>query len=152
MTMNSDVAGGYASLQDPYWTGGDYVCFADHRSADVRLWALERLEELGLEIPDEILRRRLGDPEEFVAIQAAVLAGRLGITSLTEALLARLERAEDAVGAACAESLARLGDQRVLDLIRRRKHLPVEDRNPRVWLALSMRKDLEAAGILREAF
>ncbi len=152
MIMTSDVAGGYPSLQDPYWTDGDYVRFADHRSTAVRLWALERLDELGLEIPDKILRRRLDDPDEFVAIQAAVLAGRLGMASLTDALLARLERAEDAVGAACAESLARLGDPRVVELIRRRKHIPVEDRNPRVWLALSMRKDPEAAGILREAF
>ncbi|MEK7220984.1 MAG: HEAT repeat domain-containing protein, partial [candidate division NC10 bacterium] len=150
--MASNGAGGFSSLHDPYWTGGDYVRFAEHGSADVRLWTLERLEELGLKIPGETLRRRLDDPEESVALLAAVLAGRLGMTSLTDALLARLERAEDAVGAACAESLARLGDPRVLDLIRRRKHLPVEDRNPRVWLALSMRKDSEAAGILREAF
>jgi tetratricopeptide (TPR) repeat protein/HEAT repeat protein len=150
--MASITVGGFSSLPDPYWTGGDYVRFAEHGSADVRLWTLERLEELGLKIPGETLRRRLDDPEESVALLAALLAGRLGMTSLTDALLARLERAEDAVGAACAESLARLGDPRVLDLIRRRKHLPVEDRNPRVWLALSMRKDSEAAGILREAF
>ncbi|MBI2456961.1 MAG: hypothetical protein HYV46_12620 [candidate division NC10 bacterium] len=164
--MASNGAGGFSSLHDPYWTGGDYVRFAEHGSADVRLWALERLEELGLEIPDETLRRRLDDPEESVALLAAVLAGRLEVASLADALLARLERvasladallarlerAEDAVGAACAESLARLGDPRILDLIRRRNHLPVEDRNPRVWLALSILTGPEAAAILREAF
>ncbi|MBI2164164.1 MAG: hypothetical protein HYU32_08580, partial [candidate division NC10 bacterium] len=150
--MASNGAGGFSSLHDPYWTGGDYVRFAEHGSADVRLWALERLEELGLEIPDETLRRRLDDPEESVALLAAVLAGRLEVASLADALLARLERAEDAAGAACAESLARLGDPRILDLIRRRDHLPVEDRNPRVWLALSILTGPEAAGILREAF
>ncbi|MBI2562727.1 MAG: hypothetical protein HYW08_10150, partial [candidate division NC10 bacterium] len=150
--MASNGAGGFSSLHDPYWTGGDYVRFAEHGSADVRLWALERLEELGLEIPDETLRRRLDDPEESVALLAAVLAGRLEMASLTDALLARLERAEDAAGAACAESLARLGDPRILDLIRRRNHLPVEDRNPRVWLALSILTGPEAAEILREAF
>lgn len=150
--MASNVAGGFSSLHDPCWTREDYLRFVDHHSADVRLWALERLDELGLETPDETLRRRLDDPEELVAILAAVLAGRLEVPSLTDALLGRLERAEDAVGAACAESLARLGDQRVLDRIRRRNHLPVEGRNPRVWLALSLRPGPEAAGILREAF
>ncbi|MBI3120668.1 MAG: SEC-C domain-containing protein [candidate division NC10 bacterium] len=150
--MASNVADEFPSFHAPYWTVGDYVRFADHPSADVRLWALERLEELGLEIPDETLRRRLDDPEESVALLAAVLAGRLEVASLADALLARLERAEDAAGAACAESLARLGDPRILDLIRRRNHLPVEDRNPRVWLALSILTGPEAAGILREAF
>ncbi len=150
--MISDADGALSSLHDPYWTAEDYVRFTVHHSAEIRLWALERLDELGLEIPDDTLRRSLDDPEEFVATLAALLAGRLEVPSLADALLARLERAEDAVGAACAESLARLGDQRVLDLIRRRNHLPVEDRNPRIWLALSLRPGPEAAGILREAF
>jgi|GEM_PF-967337 len=150
--MACDTSRGFHSLPDPYWTAADYTRFADHPSADVRLWALERLDELGLEIPEEILRRRLEDADLPVATTAVELVGRLEVTSLADVLHARLERAEDAIGSACAASLARLGDPRVLDLIRRRKHLPVEDRDPRVWLALSILPGPEAAGILREAF
>ncbi len=150
--MPSNIAGGFSSLHDPYWNAEDYVRCVDHPSPDVRQWALERLEELGLEIPEEILRRRLDDPAEPVAHLTALLAGRLEATSLTDALLARLERAEDAVGAACAESLARLGDQRIVSLIRRRSHLPVEGRHPRIWWALSELKGSEAQDLLLEAF
>ncbi len=117
--MASDPAVGFLSLSDPYWTIGDYARFADHPSADVRLWALGRLDELGPEIPEEILRRSLEDVDLPVATTAAELVGRLEVTSLADVLHARLERAEDAVGAACAASLARLGDQRVVNLIRR---------------------------------
>jgi tetratricopeptide (TPR) repeat protein len=150
--MASDATGGFPSLPDPYWTTGDYVRFADHPSADVRLWALGRLDELGLEIPDQTLRRRLEDVDIPVASTAADLVGRLEVTSLADVLYARLKRAEDAIGSACAASLARLGDQRVVNLIRQRSHLPVESRDPRIWLALSELKDPEAQGLLLEAF
>ena len=150
--MASNTAGGFPSLPDPYWTVGDYARFADHPSADVRLWALERLDEFGLEITDEILRRRLEDADLPVATTAAELVGRLEVTSLADVLHARLERAEDAVGSACAASLARLGDQRVVNLIRRRSHLRVESRDPRIWLALSELNGPEAQAILLEAF
>ena len=150
--MASDAAVGFHSLSDPYWTAGDYARFADLPSADVRLWALGRLDELGLEIPDEILRRRLEDADLAVATTAAELVGRLEVTSLADVLHARLERAEDAIGSACAASLARLGDRRVVNLIRRRSHLPVESRDPRIWLALSELNGPEAQAILLEAF
>ncbi len=150
--MASDPAVGFLSLSDPYWTIGDYARFADHPSADVRLWALGRLDELGLEIPEEILRRRLEDVDLPVATTAAELVGRLEVTSLADVLHARLERAEDAVGAACAASLARLGDQRVVNLIRRQSHLPVESRDPRIWLALSELNGPEAQDSLLQAF
>src|SRR5574342_336383 len=110
--MVSDAADEFLSLPDPYWTAGDYTRFADHPSADVRLWALGRLDELGLEIPHQILRRRLEDADLPVATTAAEFVGRLQVTSLADVLHARLERAEDALGSACAASLARLGDQR----------------------------------------
>jgi tetratricopeptide (TPR) repeat protein len=116
------------------------------------VWALERLDELGLEVPEEILRRRLDDSEKSVALLAANLVGRLEVATLADPLLARLDRGEDAIGAACAESLARLRDRRVLDPIRRRNHLPVEARDPRIWLALSELKGPEATGILLDAF
>lgn len=150
--MASDPAVGFLSLSDPYWTIGDYARFADHPSADVRLWALGRLDELGLEIPEEILRRRLEDVDLPVATTAAELVGRLEVTSLADVLHARLERAEDAVGAACAASLARLGDQRIVNLIRRQSHLPVESRDPRIWLALSELNGPEAQDSLLQAF
>ncbi len=150
--MTSNTAGGFPSLPDPYWTVGDYARFADHPSADVRLWALGRLDELGLEIPDQTLRRRLEDADLPVATTAAELVGRLEVTSLADVLHARLERAEDAIGSACAASLARLGDQRVVNLIRRRSHLRVESRDPRIWLALSELNGPEAQAILLEAF
>jgi tetratricopeptide (TPR) repeat protein/HEAT repeat protein len=150
--MASDTSGGFHSLPDPYWTAGDYVRFADHPSADVRLWALGRLAELGLEIPDQTLRRRLEDADLTVATTAAELVGRLEVTSLADVLHARLERAEDAIGSACAASLARLGDRRVVNLIRQRSHLPLENRDPRIWLALAELKGPEAQEMLLQTF
>ena len=150
--MTSSIAGGFASLPDPYWSVEDYVRFADHPSAEVRLWGLEHLDELGLEIPVETLRRRLQDVDLSVATKAAALVGQLEVTSLADVLHARLERAEDAVGAACAGSLALLGDPRVVKLIRQRSHLPVESRDPRIWVALSDLKGPEAQGLLLAAF
>ena len=73
--MTSDTAGGFSSPYDPYWTAEDYVRFTNHRSADVRLWALERLEELGLEISGQILRRLLDDVSRRRAAHGRGLLG-----------------------------------------------------------------------------
>jgi hypothetical protein len=150
--MASNAAGGFSSLHDPYWTAGDYARFADHPSAGVRLWALERIEDLDVQVPAQTLRRRLDDADDAVAEMAAGLIGQRRMTELADVLLARLDRAEDGVGAACAQALAALGDRRVLGMIRRRsQHDPVA-RDPRIWLALSTLKGAEAADLLRQAF
>lgn len=150
--MTSNLPAGFSSLKDPCFSAAEYLRFADHRSPDVRLWALDRLEELGLDLPEETFRRLLKDGDQTVAVTAAELAGRRKLSALADALLARLEAAEDVVGAACAQSLAELGDRRVVAAIARRSHLAPEERGPAIWLALSTMKGPEAAGLLREAF
>ncbi len=150
--MAADIRAGFSSLKGPCFSTAEYLRFADHRIPDVRLWALARLEELGLEVPEETFRRRLEDEDQTVAVTAAELAGRRKLSALAGTLLARLEKAEDVVGAACARSLAELGDRCVVAAIARRSHLAPEERNPAVWLALSTIKGPEAAGLLREAF
>lgn len=86
-------------IRDPYWTHADYLRLADHPSSDVRFWALDRMEELELDIPAEVLRRRLDDPDGSVAVVAARLIGDREIGALADDLLARVNRAEDAAGA-----------------------------------------------------
>ncbi len=150
--MTQSTRAGFASLSDPCWTASDYQRFADHGSPEVCRWALARLRELGLEIPEGTLRRLLDDADVILAVEAAHLAGRQGTPALADVLLARLKQVEDAVGLACARSLAKLGDRRVIAAIGRRGHLNPEKREPEIWVALWGFKDREAAGILWEAF
>ncbi len=150
--MAVPVHGGFASLKDPCFSASDYLGFTGHGSSQVRRWALERSEELGLEVPEEVLRKRLEDTDLTIALTAADLAGRHGMGGLADALLARLEAAEDAVGVACAQSLADLGDRRVLAAIGRRGQLDPAERHEGLWLALAALDDPEAARLLWQAF
>jgi hypothetical protein len=136
-------------VSDPYWALDDYVRFTGHGSAEVRLWALTRLDELSLEFSPDVLRRRLRDGDDAVALAAVGLAGRRRVAGVADALLARLQRAEDPLGAACAHALAQMGDGRLVEAIRRRHHLPPEERDPRIWLALSILGGAEASQLLR---
>ena len=113
---------------------------------------MRRLDDLGLEIPVEVLRGCLRDPDDILSGGAAVLIGKRGVSALADALLDRLGRDEDAVGAPCAMALADLGDRRVLEFLRRRSERGPLRCDPGVWLALSAMKGPEATRLLREAF
>jgi hypothetical protein len=139
-------------VRDPQWTLSDYLCLADHESSRVRFWVLDRMEELSLDIPSECLRRWLEDSDASMAVSAARLIGDREMTALADALLARMNRAEDAVGATCALSLAHLGDRRVVEALRKRSNVAPADRDQRVWQALSLMKTSEATDLIRQAF
>jgi tetratricopeptide (TPR) repeat protein len=149
--MTSESRSALSRIPDPIWTAADYVRFADHEAPEVRCWALTRIQDLELEVPIELVRRRLSDVDEAAASLAADLAGRRRMGGLAEELLARLERSEDSVGAACAQALADLRDHRLLEPIRRRQSRAIFERDPRIWLALSELKTPEAAMLLAEA-
>lgn len=65
---------------------------------------------IGRYVPDyaDRLRRWLDDTDAGVALAAARLIGDRGLVALADALLTRMDRAEDAVGATCALSLAEI--------------------------------------------
>jgi len=138
-------------VRDPYWTLADYLRLADHDSSRVRFWVLDRMEELELDIPTDRLRCWLDDADTSVAVATARLIGDRGLVALADALLTRLDRAEDGVGVACAVSLAELGDQRFVDALRRRGNVAPTDRDPRVWQALSLARTPEATDLIRRA-
>ena len=138
-------------IQDPYWTLADYLRLAGHQSSRVRFWVLDRMEELELDIPADCLRRWLDDADSGLAVMTARLIGDRRLIALADALLARVDRAEDAVGATCAMSLAHLGDPRFVEALRKRSHVAPADRDPRVWQALSLVKTPEATEVIRQA-
>jgi tetratricopeptide (TPR) repeat protein len=150
--MTERLSGGFHSIADPYWTTSDYLRLAGHGEGAVRYWAMRRLEDLDLEIPVELLRRRLRDDDGVVAGVTAALIGQRGISGLAGALLERLQTGEDTVRGACAMALAELGDQRVLEFLRRQGARGPLTCAPGVWLALSTLKGPEATQVLREAF
>jgi len=139
-------------IRDPYWTFADYIRLTDHKSSLVRCWVLDRLEELDLDIPADRLRCWLDDTDAGVALATARLIGDRGLVGLADALLKRMDRAEDAVGATCALSLAHLGDPRFVEALRERSNVALVDRDPRVWQALSLVKTPEATDLIRQAF
>lgn len=138
-------------IRDPYWTLSDYLRLAQHKSARVRFWALDRMEELELDLPADRLRRCLEDADDSVAATAARLIGDREITALADDLLARVSRVEDAAGATCALSLAHLGDRRFVEALRKRSSVAPADRDPRVWQALSLPRTPEATDLIRRA-
>jgi tetratricopeptide (TPR) repeat protein len=138
-------------VRDPSWTLADYLRLAEHKSSRVRFWALDRMEALELDVPAEVLRRRLDDSDGSVAATAARLIGDRDAATLADALVARLERAEDAVGVTCAMSLAHLGDRRFIAVLRGRTDLSPADRDPRVWQALALARTPEATDAIRRA-
>ena len=138
-------------IRDQQWRLSDYLRLADHKSSRVRYWALARMEELDLDISADRLRRLLEDSEASVAATAARLIGDREVIALTDALLARANRAEDTVGAACALSLADLGDHRVVEVLAKRSHIPSDDRDPRVWQALMSVRTPEATELISRA-
>ena len=138
-------------ISDPHWTLSDYLRLAQHQSSRVRFWALDRIEELELDIPADRLRRCLEDADGSVAVTAARLIGDREVTALADDLLARVNRAEDAVGATCALSLAHLGDPRFVAVLGKRTAVAPADRDPRVWQALSLVKTPEATDLIRQA-
>ena len=150
--MSENVLGGFRSITDPYWTAADFLRLAESGTPPIRYWALRRLDDLGLEIPVEVLRGCLRDPDDILSGGAAVLIGKRGVSALADALLDRLGRDEDAVGAPCALALATLGDRRVLEFLRRRSEQGPLQCHPGIWLALSALKGPEATRLLREAF
>ena len=138
-------------IPDPHWTLSDYLRLAQHKSSRVRFWALDRIEELELDIPADRLRRCLEDADGSVAVTAARLIGDREVTALADDLLARVNRAEDAVGVTCALSLAHLGDSRFVAILREQRSVAPADRDPRVWQALSLVKTPEATDLIRQA-
>ena len=138
-------------VRDPYWTRADYLRLADHQSSRVRFWALDRMEELAVDIPADRLRRWLEDSDAGVAMATARLIGERRLTALGDALLARLDRAEDAAGVMCAVSLAELRDPRLVEALRKRSQVAPTDRDPRVWQALSLARTPEATALIRQA-
>ena len=150
--MSENSPGGFRSIADPYWSEADYLRLAEHEAPEVRLWTMQRLEDLGLEIPGEVLGRRLQDSDRVVAGTAAMLIGERGVSGLADALLEQLRGADDTFGGACAVALAELGDGRALDFLRRQCARGPLATDPRVWLALSTLKGPEASRLLREAF
>lgn len=139
-------------VRDPQWTLSDYLRLADNESSRVRFWVLDRMEELSLDIPADRLWRWLEDSDASVAVSAARLIGDREMTALADALLARMNRTEDAVGATCSLSLAHLGDRRVVEALRKRSNVAPADRDQRVWQALSLMKTSEATDLIRQAF
>ena len=138
-------------IRDAHWTLSDYLRLAQHKSSRVRFWALDRMEELALDIPADRLRRCLEDADGSVAVTAARLIGDREITALTDDLLARASRAEDAVGVTCALSLAHLGDRRFVEALHKGRNVAPADRDPRVWQALSLARTPEATDLIRQA-
>ena len=141
--MSENVLGGFRSITDPYWTAADFLRLAERGAPPIRYWALRRLDDLGLEIPVDVLRGCLRDPDGILSGGAAVLIGTRGVSALADALLDRLGRDEDAVGAPCVLALANLGDRRVLEFLRRRSERGPLQCDPGVWLALSALKGPE---------
>jgi tetratricopeptide (TPR) repeat protein len=113
---------------------------------------LRRLDDLDLEIPVEVLRACLRDPDDILSGGAAILIGKRGVSALADALLERLGRDEGAIGAPCALALADLGDRRVLEFLRRQSERGPLQCDPRVWIALSALKGPEAIRLLQVAF
>ncbi|MEI8190982.1 MAG: hypothetical protein WCI75_14820, partial [candidate division NC10 bacterium] len=150
--MSENNLGGFSSITDPYWTAAEFLRLAEGGVPPIRYWALRRLDDLDLEIPVEVLRGCLRDPDDILSGGAAVLIGERGVFALADALLDRLGRDEDAVGAPCAIALADLGDRRVLEFLRRRSERGPLQCDPGVWLALSALKGPEATRLLWEAF
>ncbi len=150
--MSEKILGGFASITDPYWTAAEFLRFAESGTPLIRYWALHRLDDLDLEISVDVLRGCLLDDDDFLSGGAAVLIGKRGMTALADALLERLRRDEDTVGAPCAMALADLGDRRVLEFLRSRSERGPLRCDPAVWLALSVLKGPEATRLLREAF
>jgi hypothetical protein len=138
-------------VRDPHWTLSDYLRLAQHRSSRVRFWALDRMEELELDIPADCLSSRLDDADGSVAATAARLIGDREVAALADDLLARVTRAEDAVGATCALSLVHLGDRRFVEALCARRNVAPADRDPRIWQALSLARTPEATDLIRQA-
>jgi tetratricopeptide (TPR) repeat protein len=137
---------------DPYWTKSDYLRLGEHGEGAVRLWALRRLENLGLDFPVELLRRRLGDEDEMVAAATAMLIGRHKVSELADALLDRLLRGGGTVEGVCAMAMAELGDGRIMKFLRRQISRGPFASDPGVVHALATLKGPEANQLLREAF
>jgi len=68
--MTVPVDAGFASLKDPCFSPSEYIRLANHGSPGVRLWALTRLEALGLEVPEDTLRKRLADADRYQTVYA----------------------------------------------------------------------------------
>jgi hypothetical protein len=82
--MSENVPGGFRSITDPYWTAADFLRLAERGTPPIRYWALQRLDDLDLEIPAEVLRRCLREADEILVGGAAVLIGERGISALAE--------------------------------------------------------------------
>jgi tetratricopeptide (TPR) repeat protein len=150
--MGEKVSRGFHSLIDPCWAAADLLRLTGHEAPSVRYWALRRLDDLEIEIPDEVLRRCLGDADEVVAGGAAAIVGAHKIAGLADGLAERLARDADGFGLPCAGALADLGDVRVLSFLRRRSAEGPLACDPGVWLALSKLKGPEATRLLKDAF
>ena len=88
--MSENVLGGFHSITDLYWTAAEFLRLAESGTPPTRYWALRRLDDLGLEIPVEVLRGCLRDPDDILSGGAAVLIGKRGVSALADALLDRL--------------------------------------------------------------
>jgi HEAT repeat protein len=139
---------------DGLWRPEALVRAAADPRPEVRRWALERLAEADEEAAEGVIMAGIADPDPEVAEAAIHWAAMLELGSCRDALLTRYRSADPPLAAAAATSLAALGDERVVTVLREREAAGRADDAERLstWARLGGLPGAEARKCLLEAW